>query len=491
MLYNFFKLNETGRILMAKGMWKGRFSGETDKAVVSFTQSLDLDWRMAFADIRGSIAHVRMLGHTGLLSKGEAETIESNLRAIADEIKNGEFTPKTALEDVHMNIESRLIERCGATGAKLHMGRSRNDQVNTTVRLYLRRELMDIAAGLEALITALLKNAARHADVVVPGYTHLQQAQPISMGQFWMAHAQSFLRDAKRLLAAYEAVDESPLGCGALAGSTLPLDREFERADMGFSRLTENSMDTVAHRDHFLDILYFAAVFGGHVSRLSEDLIIYFTTEFGWVKLPDSFCTGSSIMPQKKNPDVLELLRGKAGQLDGALMDLLVMTKGVPLTYNRDLQDDKRSLFRTLDCLHGIFSVFPELLSHVEVDEERANRGFADGLILATDVAEYLVLQGVPFRNAHEKVGHAVRFCVDNSRPMDKLTLEEWQNLIPEVKEDLLPLLTPRRSMERRATYGGTSPDQVRAQIARAEKKLTAFEAEMEEYEEKLPDMIR
>ncbi|MEG2185142.1 MAG: argininosuccinate lyase [Cloacibacillus sp.] len=471
-------------------MWKGRFAQDTDEAVVNFTQSLDLDWRMAFADIRGSIAHVRMLAETGLLSEDEACVIEKNLREIAEEIRSGAFSPKLSLEDVHMNIESRLIEKCGATGARLHMGRSRNDQVNTTVRLYLRRELTHIWDGLSALIGVLLKNAKEQADIVVPGYTHLQQAQPISMGQFWMAHAQAFLRDAHRLSEACTSVDESPLGCGALAGSTLPLDRAFTARDMGFSRITENSMDTVAHRDHFMDILYFAAVFGGHVSRLSEDLIIYFTTEFGWVKLPDSFCTGSSIMPQKKNPDVLEILRGKSGQLNGALMDLLTMTKGIPLTYNRDLQDDKRSLFRTLDCLNGIFSVLPNLLAEVTVDEEKANRGFSDGLILATDVAEYLVLRGVPFRSAHEKVGHAVRWCLENKRPMDGLTLAEWQALIPEAEEGLLPLLSPRRSMERRNTYGGTSPEQVRGQIERAAEKLAAADAQMKEYAARIPDMV-
>ncbi len=471
-------------------MWKGRFAQDTDEAVVKFTQSLDLDWRMAFADIRGSIAHVRMLGASGLLSMEEAGVIERGLREIADEIHSGAFTPKMSLEDVHMNIESRLIEKCGDTGARLHMGRSRNDQVNTTVRLYLRRELSDTWKGLSALINVMLKKAGEQADIVVPGYTHLQQAQPISMGQFWMAHTQAFLRDAHRLAEACDAVDESPLGCGALAGSTLPLDREFTCRDMGFARMTENSMDTVAHRDHFMDVLYFAAVFGGHVSRLCEDLIIYFTTEFGWVKLPDSFCTGSSIMPQKKNPDVLELLRGKAGQLNGALVDLLTMTKGLPLTYNRDLQDDKRSLFRTLDCLNGIFSVLPNLLAEVSVDEDKAAHGFADGLILATDVAEYLVLRGVPFRKAHEKVGHAVRWCIEHDRPMDTLTLAEWQAVIPEVEESLLPLLSPRRSMERRNTYGGTSPQQVRGQIERAEKKLAAIEADMKEYEARIPDMV-
>ena len=469
-------------------MWKGRFSQDTDEAVQKFTQSLDMDWRMALADIRGSIAHVRMLGHTGLLSEEEAAVIEKNLSLIAEEVRNGTLVPKVSLEDVHMNIESRLIELCGSTGAKLHMGRSRNDQANTTVRLYLRKELLDIWEGLSDLMSALLSKAEEHAETVVPGYTHLQQAQPISMGQFWMAHAHAFLRDAKRLFDAYDAVDESPLGCGALAGSTLPLDREFTCNDLGFSSMTGNSMDTVAHRDHFMDVLYFAAVFGGHVSRLSEDLIIYFSTEFGWVKLPDSFCTGSSIMPQKKNPDVLEILRGKAGQLNGALMDLLTMTKGIPLTYNRDLQDDKRSLLRTLECLHGIFSVLPALIREVEIDEAAANRGFRDGLILATDVAEYLVLQGVPFRNAHEKVGRIVRYCIDNDKPLTSLTLDEWQENIPEVKGDLIPLLSPRRSMERRNTLGGTSPSQVRLQIENVSVKLMMFDKEAQGFRKRIPE---
>lgn len=469
-------------------MWKGRFSQDTNESVVNFTQSLDLDWRMALADIRGSIAHVRMLGHQNLLTEKEAKTIEDNLLEIAEEIKNGEFVPKVSLEDVHMNIEFRLIEKCGATGAKLHMGRSRNDQVNTTVRLYLRKELIDVWNGLHELISVLLTKAEEHVDIVVPGYTHLQQAQPVSMGHFWMAHTQAFLRDTKRLLDAYENVDECPLGCGALAGSTLPIDREFTCDDLGFAKMTANSMDTVAHRDHFMDVLYFAAVFGSHVSRLSEDLIIYFTTEFNWIKLPDAFCTGSSIMPQKKNPDVLEILRGKSGQLNGALVDLLTMMKGMPLTYNRDLQDDKRSLFSTIDCLKGIFSVLPDLIKEVEVDQEAAARGFEDGLILATDVAEYLVLQGVPFRNAHEKVGHIVRYCLENKKPLTSLTLDEWQSKIPEVKEDLLPLLSPRKSMERRNTFGGTAPARVRRQIEDAKIKLMLYNTEAKEMKKRIPE---
>lgn len=469
-------------------MWKGRFSENMNDRVLDFTQSLDLDWRMALADIRGSVAHARMLAHVGLLSGDEAKIIEENLNAIADEIRRDELQPKRELEDVHMNIEARLIERCGATGAKLHMGRSRNDQVNTTVRLYLRKELLTLWEAFRELITVLLAKAREHAETIVPGYTHLQQAQPISMGQFWMAHTQAFLRDAKRLFDAYEAVDESPLGCAALAGSTLPLDREFTKRDLGFARITANSMDTVAHRDHFTDILYFAAVFGGHVSRLSEDLIIYFSSEFGWVKLPDAFCTGSSIMPQKKNPDVLEIMRGKSGQLTGALIDLLMMTKGIPLTYNRDLQDDKRALFSTFDCLRGILSVLPPLLKEVKIDEEKAGRGFDDGLILATDVAEYLVLKGMPFRNAHEKVGHLVRYCVENKKPLHALTLEEFRCEIPMAGEDLLPLLSAKKAVERRDTIGGTSPRQMRKQIETAETKLRGYDEMAETHRENLPE---
>lgn len=468
-------------------MWKGRFSEDMNQRVIDFTQSLDMDWRMALADIRGSVAHVRMLAQVGLLSGDEAKKIEDNLDAIADEIRSGEFTPKTELEDVHMNIEARLIERCRATGAKLHMGRSRNDQVNTTVRLFLRKELLAISNELEGLISVLLAKAGEHAETVVPGYTHLQQAQPVSMGQFWMAHAQAFLRDARRLSAAYEAVDESPLGCAALAGSTLPLDREFTRRDLGFAKITANSMDTVAHRDHFLDILYFAAMFGTHVSRLCEDLIIYFSAEFGWVKLPDAFCTGSSIMPQKKNPDVLEILRGKSGQLTGALIELMMITKGIPLTYNRDLQDDKRALFGAFDCLNAVFSVLPPLLKEVKIDEERAARGFEDGLILATDVAEYLVLKGVPFRNAHEQTGKIVRYCIEHKKPLHKLTLEEFQKEAPEIREDLLPLLSPQQAVERRNTLGGTSPQQVRGQIKDAAAALQVLAEEKEARRGRLP----
>ena len=470
-------------------MWKGRFSQDTNEIVCRFTQSLDLDWRTVQDDIRGSVAHVRMLGKIGLLSAAEAEQIESELTAIAREAESGEFVPKESLEDVHMNVESLLIERTGDVGAKLHTGRSRNDQANTTVRLSMRREILKLWDMMKPLLEVLLAKAEEHADTIVPGYTHLQQAQPVSMGHFWMAHFQAFLRDARRLLDSYESVDECPLGCGALAGSTLPLDREMTALDLGFSKLCENSMDAVGQRDHIIAFHYFASLFGAHVSRISEDLIIYFSTEFGWVKLPDAFCTGSSMMPQKKNPDVLEILRGKSGQLTGGLVDALTMVKGTPLTFNRDFQEDKRALWRSCDALEGVLEVLPPLLAEVQVDEEKAIRGFADGFIFATDVAEHLVERGVPFRKSHEIVGNAVRWCIERKRALTSLSAEEWRTLVPQAGDELPSLLTPQRSVARRDTLGGTSPRQVRLQVASGRKKLAGIDAEFEEYKERFPSL--
>ncbi len=468
-------------------MWKGRFAQDTNEIVCRFTQSLDLDWRTVQDDIRGSVAHVRMLGKIGLLSTAEAEKIESELVAIAREAASGEFIPKESLEDVHMNVESLLIERTGDVGAKLHTGRSRNDQANTTVRLSMRREILKLWGMMKPLLEALLAKAEEHAETIIPGYTHLQQAQPVSMGHFWMAHFQAFMRDAKRLLQAYESVDECPLGCGALAGSTLPLDREMTARDLGFSKLCENSMDAVGQRDHIIAFHYFASLFGVHVSRISEDLIVYFSTEFGWIKLPDAFCTGSSMMPQKKNPDVLEILRGKCGQLTGGLVDALTMMKGTPLTFNRDFQEDKRALWRSCDTLEGMLEVLPPLLAEVGIDEEKAIRGFADGFIFATDVAEHLVERGVPFRKSHEIVGNAVRWCIERNRALTSLSAGEWRALAPQAGDELPSLLTPQKSVSRRDTFGGTSPRQVRLQLESGRKKLAGIDAEFAEYQERFP----
>lgn len=460
-------------------MWHGRFREDTAEVVQEFTQSLDMDWRLAKYDIYGSIAHARMLGEVGIITKEESKLLEEGLRQVLKEIQEGTFSPKLSLEDVHMNIEARLTELIGPVGAKLHTGRSRNDQSATTVRLFLRKEMVDVGDGLLTLMDALLDRATAHRTVIVPGYTHLQQAQPISMGHYWLSHFWAFSRDFRRVLFALDSIDECPLGAGALAGSTLPLDREYTARLLGFKKPTDNSLDSVGHRDHMLDCQYALAVVMLHVSRLSEDLVIYGSREFGWLDLPDSFCTGSSMMPQKKNPDVLELARGRTGGVYGDLINLAVTMKALPSTYNRDMQEDKRPLWNSLQVVKDVLEVLPLLISRVEIDQEKALESFREGFALATDVAEYLVLKGVPFREAHAKVGKAVRWCIDNYKDLEELSLEEWKELIPEVEEDLLELMSLEQSVNRRETYGGTSFKQVALQIERGVKLL-------EEYRERL-----
>ncbi|GHV45611.1 hypothetical protein FACS1894204_05190 [Synergistales bacterium] len=465
-------------------MWKGRFEEDTAQVVQKFTQSLNLDWRLYKHDIQGSVAHVRMLEKTGLITEAEAAQIVGGLRTICAEIESGKFTPSEKLEDVHMNIESRLTELTGAVGAKLHAGRSRNDQVATTVRLYLRERLLNLRSSLLSLLCAFLDRAKKHRLVIVSGYTHLQQAQPISLGHYWMAWFEAFMRDYERLEFASRSLDECPLGGGALAGSTLPLDRDMTCRILGFDHPTRNSLDTVAQRDYMSDYHHFASLFAVHASRMAEDLIIYATQEFGWLKLPDSFCTGSSIMPQKKNPDVLELIRGKTGQVIGHTVDLLVMTKGLPMTYDRDLQEDKRGLFASLDTLDGILEVLPPLISKTEVDAQAARAALEKGLglTLATDIAEYLVLKGVPFRDAHWKVGRVVHYCIENGKPLTSLSLEELSAHIPEAGADVTDILSLEKSVARRNTYGGTGFEQVALQIGKGEDTLKVKEAEFKAF---------
>ncbi len=453
-------------------MWKGRFTQDTASSVISFTQSLDLDWRLAPWDIRGSIAHARMLGEVGLLDPEEVSAIVGGLEEILGEIRDGVLLPDPKLEDVHMNVEARLIQKIGNVGAKLHTGRSRNDQVATTMRLYLRDRLAGISEGISRLIRVLADRAEGDVEVLLPGYTHLQQAQPISLGHFWAAYAQAFLRDRRRLAIALQDMEECPLGAGALAGSTLPLDRRRSAELLGFVGPTENSLDTVAQRDYQISCHEVAVRFGLHASRLAEDLILYATAEFGFLRLPDAYCTGSSMMPQKKNPDVLELIRGKAALALGRYVDLAVLLKGLPMTYNRDLQEDKRGLFESLDAVEAVLSVLPGLLEGIQVDRDRADAGFQDGMLLATDVAEYLVCRGVPFRIAHERVGRTVRWCLERDRPLTSLSAEEWRELVPEAEADLLPLLDPRVSVARRVTFGGTAFSEVRRQVERIRQEL-------------------
>lgn len=463
-------------------MWKGRFTESTAAVVSDFTQSLDLDWELAPWDIAGSVAHARMLERIGILTSAEAGKIEEGLARIRAEIAESTLVPTRELEDVHMNIESRLIELLGPVGAKLHTGRSRNDQVATTMRLFLRDRLLNIAEGMERLLAELLRNAEKHKETIVAGYTHLQQAQPVSMGHYWMAHFAAFSRDVSRLFFALDSLNECPLGAGALAGSTLPLDRSYTASLLGFAGPTRNSLDTVAQRDYMVDYHSFAAVFAVHCSRLAEDFVIYSSREFGWLLLPDAFCTGSSMMPQKKNPDVMELIRGKTGQIIGHLLDLLITLKALPMTYDRDLQEDKRGLRASLNTVDQILAVLPPLLAAVDVDGKHAVEGLEDGFALATDVAEYLVLKGVPFRDAHAMTGRLVKECIARSKGLFDLSREEWEELLPESGDDLFPMLALEKAVERRKTYGGTSPTEVVRQIEHGEALLSAQRARRAEF---------
>ena len=453
-------------------MWHGRFKKDMAESVRDFTQSLDIDWRMAECDIKGSMAHVKMLGAAGLLNSDEAKKIELGLQKVLEEIKTGKFAPSENLEDVHMNIEARLTE-IEPSGAKLHTARSRNDQVATTTRLYLRERLNGLKNDLKFLLSVFISNAERHINIIIPGYTHMQQAQPVSMGHYWMAWFEAFHRDLERLEFALKSLNECPLGAGALAGSTLPIDREMTSELLEFDCPTRNSLDTVANRDYMTDYHYFASVFMIHVSRLCNDLITWNTQEFAFIILPDEFCTGSSMMPQKKNPDVLELARGKTGQVIGNLIDLLITLKGLPMTYNRDLQEDKRGLWNSLDTVESVVKIMSALLEKVDVDEKSALTGLEKGYSLATDVAEYLVMKGVPFREAHLKVGRLTGWCIENKISFNDLTFSQWKEHIPEIDEGVMKILSPRDSVNRRNTYGGTGFSQVEKQIKIAKEKIS------------------
>ena len=450
-------------------MWHGRFKHDTAKIVQSFTQSLDIDWRMYEADIEGSTAHVKMLAKTGLLTQTEADKITSALQQVLTEIQQGKFVPSETLEDVHMNIEARLTE-IEPLGAKLHTARSRNDQVAATTRIYLRTRLQSLSKSLHELLAVLTKNAHRHISVIIPGYTHMQQAQPISLGHYWLSWYEAFSRDAERLKFALSSLDECPLGAGALAGSTFPIDREMTSELLGFSRPTRNSLDSVASRDYMMDYHHFASTFMIHISRLCTDLITWNTQEFAFIVLPDEFCTGSSMMPQKKNPDVLELARGKTGQVIGNMIDLMMNLKGLPMTYNRDLQEDKRGLWNSLDTVESVAGIIAVLLAEVDVDEAKALAGFGKGYALATDIAEYLVLKGIPFREAHAIVGRLVGWCIENGLAFSELTPEQWTE--HGIDAGVRDILTVEQSVKRRDVYGGTGFAQVERQIIDAEDRL-------------------
>ncbi len=450
-------------------MWKGRFSQDTSSLVQQFGESISYDWRLFPHDIAGSIAHARAQLTAGLLTETEFSEIESGLREILTDIEAGKFEFKTSLEDIHMNIEAELTKRIGAAGAKLHTARSRNDQVATDTRLYCRTEIDGLLAAITYLQRALLGRAEKYAATVIPGYTHLQRGQPVTAGHHFLAYIEMLERDKSRLVDCRKRLNISPLGSGALAGSTINLDRHAIAAELGFDGITNNSMDAIADRDYIAEVIFIISLCGVHLSRLSEDLILWCTAEFAFAALSDAHTTGSSLMPQKKNPDVCELTRGKTGRLVGNLMNLLVAVKGLPLTYNRDLQEDKPPLFDSVDTLRLILAVNTEMIRAMELREENCHAAAADPMLLATDLADYLVKKGVPFRHAHELVGKAVAQSIASKTPLDQLDLPA---IDPAYGTDAKDVFSLERALAARTNPGAPSITNVNAQIARWEKIL-------------------
>jgi len=449
----------------------GRFAAGPAAEVARFTESISFDVRLWEHDILGSIAHATMLQKAGLLTKAEHEDIERELQLIGQEIADGKFRWNPHLEDVHMNIEAELTRRVPA-GAKLHTGRSRNDQVALDMRMWLRDEIVALAEELRDLQRALVKLAERNAKVIIPGYTHLQRAQPVFLAHHLLAYVEMFNRDYERLSDCFGRVNICPLGSGAIAGSTLPLDRDHVAKLLGFSGVTQNSMDAVSDRDFAVEFCALAALLAVHLSRLAEDLVLWASSEFGFIKISDAYTTGSSLMPQKKNPDVAELTRGKTGRVIGNLVALLTLLKGLPMTYNRDLQEDKERLFDTSDTVRATVRITGEMLANVEVNESGCARAASDPALLATDLADYLVLKGIPFRQAHHAVGAVVALAEKKRKPLNELTLAELQGIDREFGSDALEVFDLEKAMARREMTGAPSPRQIEKQLARWRKIL-------------------
>jgi argininosuccinate lyase len=448
-------------------MRQGRFEQPANETAQLYSESVSIDWRLYAHDIRGSLAHAAALAVAGILTKEEHEQIEAGLTVIEAEIAAGEFRWERALEDVHMNIESALTKRIGAAGAKLHTARSRNDQVALDLRLYVKAEAAEVCARLRALQRVLLDLAERHQKALMPGYTHLQRAQPISLAHYFLAQIEALERDYSRVFAGAERADVMPLGSGAIAGSTIVLDRELIARQLGFSKLSQNSLDAVSDRDFACEFLFALAMIGLHLSRFSEDLILWSTSEFGFITFSDAFSTGSSLMPQKKNPDMAELTRGKSGRLYGNLIALLTTMKGLPASYNRDLQEDKRPLFDSVDTVREALDVFAAMLPEVTVNSARMEEAATDPNLLATDLAEYLVKKGMPFREAHEAVGKLVARAAAVSIPLDQISRDERQKTSPLLDDDVAAVFDARHSLAQRTAMGAPSPENVAAQIAR------------------------
>lgn len=463
---------KTGRVNAGGKVWAGRFRERPHHLMEAFTASLPFDRRLYAYDIEGSIAHCKTLERAGVLSRRERATLLKGLVQVRAELDTGRFPFAPADEDIHMAVERRLTELIGSVGGKLHTGRSRNDQVALDTRLYLRDIVGSLVEGLDRMQRALLDQARTHLDIVMPGYTHLQRAQPVLLAHHLLAYVEMLERDKGRLRDARTRLDVLPLGSGALAGTNYPLDRTYTAKLLGFATVAENSLDAVSDRDFVLEVLAALSILMMHLSRLSEELILWSSQEFRFVELPDSFCTGSSMMPQKKNPDVPELVRGKTGRVYGHLLGLLTVLKGLPLSYNRDLQEDKEALFDALDTVTSSVTVYAELIRGLTMNRPAMAQAAGSGFLLATELADYLVTKGVPFREAHETVGRLVRACLDGKQSLRDLTLSDLRAFSEDFDKDALDVVTVEGAIERKAQIGGTARKRVEARIKVWEKAL-------------------
>jgi argininosuccinate lyase len=466
-------------------LWGGRFTKKTDQLVEEYTASIMFDKELAEEDIQGSLAHVAMLGKCGILPAEDVEKIQDGLYRVMQKIRRGEIEFSVSDEDIHMNIEKALIDEIGPVGGKLHTGRSRNDQVATDMHLYLRKRVVEFVGLLAKLQEALIGQAKANLDTIVPGYTHLQRAQPILFAHHLMAYVAMFERDIERLRDSYKRVDMLPLGAGALAGTTFPIDRHFVAQKLGFERIYENSLDAVSDRDFIVEFLANASLIMAHLSRLCEELVLWSSTEFQFVELDDAFCTGSSIMPQKKNPDVAELVRGKTGRVYGHLVGMLTVLKALPLAYNKDMQEDKEGMFDTVRTLQGALQLFAPMITTMKVNRNKMRQAVNQDFSNATDIADYLVGKGLPFRQAHEVIGKTVLYCIQNNKFLLDLSMEEFSQFSDLFDEDIYKVLQPEHVVNARDVFGGTASRQVAEAIARAEAALAATNEWVETYLEK------
>ena len=459
---------------MSKQLWGGRFSKTTDEMINEFQASIGFDKRMYHEDIAGSIAHATMLEKCGILTTEDRDKIVGGLRDILAQIERGEFSFDIALEDIHMNIEKRLTEAIGEAGGRLHTARSRNDQVALDTHMYVRRQVVEVQRLIEDLQRALVETAAKYSDVIMPGYTHLQRAQPILFSHHLMAYFAMLSRDFARFRGVYARADIMPLGAGALAGTTFPIDREFVARQLNFEHIYHNSLDAVSDRDYIMEFLSAASMLMVHLSRLSEETILWCSREFSFVELDDAHCTGSSMMPQKKNPDVSELVRGKTGRVIGHLMAMLTTVKGLPLAYNKDLQEDKEGIFDAIDTVKFSLAVYAQLLRGMKVKPEVMKRAVTEDFSNATDLADYLVKKGLPFRQAHAVSGKAVHYCIEQGKWLEDMTMEEFQALSPLFAADIKEAIRPETCVKNRNSLGGTSYRQVDLQLQAARELLAA-----------------